>query len=91
MLSRIHQMRVSLQDLSPPPRPPAEPPIVLTRDMVTKMALEGTSIDRASFKLITRGFGPIGAPTMSIDDALSASLLPHLSSSLPPSFHLSAC
>ena len=50
---------------------PKEPPLVLTKEVVEKMVRENASLNRANFKLITRGFGPIGAPTMSIEEALS--------------------
>jgi hypothetical protein len=44
--------------------------------MVQRMALEGGSITRSNFRLISRGYGPIGAPTMSIEEALCMSCLP---------------
>eukprot|EP00048_Salpingoeca_helianthica_P003525 m.68108 g.68108 ORF g.68108 m.68108 type:complete len:354 (-) comp12751_c0_seq4:22-1083(-) len=73
MLQQMQQMRATGElDLRRAPPPPAarEAPLVLTRDMVQQMALENQSITRANFKLITRGYGRIGAPTMSIEEAL---------------------
>jgi hypothetical protein len=73
MLQQMQQMKATgeldLRRAAPPAA--REAPIVLTREMVQRMALENQSITRANFKLITRGFGRIGAPTMSIEDALS--------------------
>eukprot|EP00056_Hartaetosiga_gracilis_P020843 m.21590 g.21590 ORF g.21590 m.21590 type:complete len:369 (-) comp8736_c0_seq1:265-1371(-) len=43
-----------------------EPPMVLTADMVKKMSLSGQSVNRENFKLLTAGYGRIGAPTMSL-------------------------
>ncbi len=30
--------------------------------------MTGQTVDRCNFKLVTRGYGPIGAPTMTLDD-----------------------
>jgi immunoglobulin-binding protein 1 len=35
--------------------------------MVDEMVRTGKPINRADFKLVTRGFGPIGAPTMTLE------------------------
>lgn len=43
-------------------------PITLTKADVERMAASNEGINRADFKLITRGYGPIGAPTMSMDE-----------------------
>ena len=32
------------------------------------MSLTGETINRADFQLLTNGFGPIGAPTMSLQE-----------------------
>ncbi|EGD75770.1 hypothetical protein PTSG_07889 [Salpingoeca rosetta] len=45
-----------------------EPPLVLTSDAVKSMAASGKTINRANFKLLTRGYGPIGAPTMTMEE-----------------------
>ena len=42
-------------------------PLVVTKEMVNEMMLSQTGISRADFNLITRGYGPIGAPTMTLD------------------------
>jgi len=42
-------------------------PVVITKEMVNEMMLSQTGISRADFNLVTRGYGPIGAPTMSLD------------------------
>eukprot|EP00055_Hartaetosiga_balthica_P003898 m.9356 g.9356 ORF g.9356 m.9356 type:complete len:361 (+) comp3438_c0_seq1:59-1141(+) len=44
-----------------------EPPMVLTSDMVKKMSASGRSINRSNFQLLSAGYGPIGAPTMSLE------------------------
>lgn len=55
-----------------PPKPqregPIEPPMVITKDMVKNMTATGQSINRKDFQLVTRGYGPIGAPTMTLDE-----------------------
>lgn len=48
-------------------RPP-EAPITITKEMVAKMSATGGSINRADFQLVTKGYGPIGAPTMTMDE-----------------------
>ena len=45
-----------------------KPPVVLTKEKVQEMVRSGQGINRADFKLVTRGYGPIGAPTMSLDE-----------------------
>lgn len=52
-------------------RPPAEPPLTVTNEMVQQMLSTGQGINRSNFQLVTRGYGPIGAPTMSLDQALA--------------------
>ena len=47
---------------------PAEPPMVITKEMVAQMSATGGSMNRADFNLVTKGYGPIGAPTMSMDE-----------------------
>ena len=44
-----------------------EPPMVLTSEDVKRIAAGGSTIDRSNFRLMTRGHGPIGAPTMTLD------------------------
>eukprot|EP00042_Codosiga_hollandica_P051656 m.637890 g.637890 ORF g.637890 m.637890 type:complete len:337 (-) comp58323_c0_seq2:113-1123(-) len=44
-------------------------PFVLTKDKVLEMAMTNATIDRCNFKLVTKGHGPIGAPTMTLDQA----------------------
>ena len=39
--------------------------------MVQQMSSTGAQINRADFQLITRGYGPIGAPTKTLDEALA--------------------
>eukprot|EP00041_Stephanoeca_diplocostata_P004786 m.50228 g.50228 ORF g.50228 m.50228 type:complete len:412 (-) comp15367_c0_seq2:149-1384(-) len=54
-----------------PPRDPSNPPpkpFVITKDMVKEMQRTGQNINRADFTLINRGYGPIGAPTMSLEE-----------------------
>jgi immunoglobulin-binding protein 1 len=48
-----------------------EKPLTLTKEAVAALAQSGKPIDRASFRLVTRGYGPIGAPTMTLDEALA--------------------
>lgn len=47
---------------------PVEPPMVITKEMVAQMSATGGSMNRADFNLVTKGYGPIGAPTMSMDE-----------------------
>ncbi|EDQ88393.1 uncharacterized protein MONBRDRAFT_37569 [Monosiga brevicollis MX1] len=72
MLEDIEERRRNNEEIMMRPptnadRPP-EKPLVLTKEMVQHMAVTGKSVDRANFKLLTRGYGPIGAPTMSLEE-----------------------
>eukprot|EP00035_Acanthoeca_spectabilis_P025420 m.458369 g.458369 ORF g.458369 m.458369 type:complete len:365 (+) comp21478_c0_seq1:79-1173(+) len=49
-------------------RAPAQPPTVITKEMISEMVRTGQPINRADFKLITQGYGPIGAPTMTLQE-----------------------
>jgi len=42
------------------------------RAFAQEMALTGKGLDRHTFKLITRGHGPIGAPTRTLDEQYGA-------------------
>lgn len=39
--------------------------------MVQQMVSTGQGISRSNFQLLTRGYGPIGAPTKTLDEALA--------------------
>eukprot|EP00039_Didymoeca_costata_P030145 m.28060 g.28060 ORF g.28060 m.28060 type:complete len:347 (+) comp7969_c0_seq1:30-1070(+) len=50
-------------------------PITLTKADIERMSRTGESINRADFKLINRGYGPIGAPTMTLDEFADQEML----------------
>lgn len=50
-----------------------ESPFVITKEMIAEMSRTGVpftrpGVNRAEFKLVNRGYGPIGAPTMSMKE-----------------------
>ena len=49
---------------------------ILTIRNTKEMSLTGKNVNRADFQLITRGYGPIGAPTMSLDEQIGNTLCP---------------
>jgi len=62
---------------------PMEKPLVITKDMIKNMA-HGQTINRADFQLINRGYGPIGAPTMSLDEFADLEMAKAIQASQPP-------
>lgn len=62
-----HQEMQSQDGARAPQQQKPEPPMVITKDMVKQMATNNSSLHRKDFQLITKGYGPIGAPTMSLD------------------------
>eukprot|EP00049_Salpingoeca_infusionum_P003138 m.63927 g.63927 ORF g.63927 m.63927 type:complete len:349 (+) comp11979_c0_seq1:79-1125(+) len=73
MLEKMAAMRMQRGPAAAmaPPEPPKgkpEKPLVLTADMVKQMTLSGETVNRSNFKLITKGWGRIGAPTMSLEE-----------------------
>eukprot|EP00911_Craspedida_sp_UC1_P000377 UC1_evm4s288 len=71
MLQQMAAFRASgRRPAAPPsqPRGPPQPPLVLTKERVREMASTGKGMARADFQLITRGHGPIGAPTRTLEE-----------------------